>query len=416
MPQSHDPDRSTTGASPQPDSTRLLDGLRVLDLTRVLAGPYCTMILADLGADVVKVERPDDGDESRAFGPFLASGTSAYFSGLNRGKSSIALDLKQPGDRDTFLSLVRNADVLVENFRPGVMDAMNIDVERLRAINPSLIFASASGFGQTGPYRDHPAYDVIIQAMSGLMSVTGHDSAAPARVGTSVGDIVTGLFTAIGILAALQRRERTGSGARLDMAMLDCTVAVLENAVTRCGITGQNPEPLGTRHPSITPFQSFSTSDGAVVIAAGNERLWKELCHVLELPELLDDLRLSDNTARTENQAYLERVISARTRERTTEDWLLRLRQAGIPAGPIQTIAEVMQDEQLLSRDMFHRMRGDSGESFLTSGTPFRIDGTVPALSDRAPQLDQQAAEIMNRWLPPPSPPSGNNDSGRSDP
>ncbi|MEO1997554.1 MAG: CoA transferase [Planctomycetaceae bacterium] len=394
-----DPDASSSAASPRDNATNLLDGLRVLDLTRILAGPYCTMILADLGADVVKVERPGDGDEARSFGPFLPSGNRAPFAGLHRANCRIALDLKQSEDRDTFLALVRRADVLVENFRPGVMDGLDCGVEQLRAINPSLIFASASGFGQTGPDRDLPAYDVIIQAMSGLMSITGHDSDAPTRVGASVGDIVTGLFTTIGILAALQRRAQTGRGASLDLAMLDCAVAVLENAVTRCDVTGQNPEPLGTRHPSITPFQSFPTRDGAVVIAVGNASQWKQFCHVLGMPEWIDDARLSTNADRTKHQSQLECMISERTRTRTTDDWLDELRQAAIPAGPIRSISDVMQDQQLLSRGMFHRVDGDTGESFLTSGTPFHIDGTSPALSNRAPRLNQHATRVLNRWL-----------------
>jgi CoA:oxalate CoA-transferase len=416
MSPTHDPDSSSSAAPPQDRATNLLDGLRVLDLTRILAGPYCTMILADLGADVVKVECPGDGDEARSFGPFLPSGISAYFAGLNRGKCSIALDLKQSEDRDTFLALVRRADVLVENFRPGVMDDLDCGIEQLRAINPSLIFASASGFGQTGPDRDRPAYDVIIQAMSGLMSVTGHDSDAPTRVGASVGDIVTGLFTTIGVLAALQRRAQTGRGATLDLAMLDCAVAVLENAVTRCDVTGQNPEPLGTRHPSITPFQSFPTRDGAVVIAVGNANQWKQLCHVLGMPELLDDARLSTNADRTKHQSQLECMISERTRTRTTDDWLDALRQAAIPAGPIQSISDVMQDQQLLSRGMFHRVDGAKGESFLTSGTPFHIDGTSPTLSNRAPRLNQHAARVLDRWLLKPERASAPDGDLRTDP
>lgn len=380
-------------------ATGLLQGLRVLDLTRVLAGPYCTMILADLGADVVKIERPGDGDEARQFGPFLPSGASAYFAGLNRGKSSITLDLKQPTDRDTFLALIRRADVLVENFRPGVLEGLNCDADRLRELNPGLIFASASGFGQTGPQHDQPAYDAIIQAMSGLMSVTGHTADAPARVGASVSDIIAGLFTTIGVLAALQRRQRTGRGTTLDMAMLDCTVAVLENAVTRYDVTRQIPQPLGTRHPSITPFQAFPTLDGSIMIAVGNNRLWKQLCQVLELPELSEDQRFSTNEDRTKHQTQLERHISDRTSTRTTQDWLNLLRQAAIPAGPIQSIADVMQDQQLISRDMFHRMQTAENESFLTSGSPFHIDGKTLEISKQAPKLNQHAAQVLDRWL-----------------
>ena len=376
-----------------------LAGLRVLDLTRVLAGPYCTMILADLGADVVKIERPKSGDEARGFGPFLPSGFSAYFAGLNRGKSSIALDLKTGDDKKTFLRLVRQADVLVENYRPGVMDSLGIGPAALKALNPKLIFASASGFGQTGPDRDRPAYDVIIQAMSGLMSITGHAANEPARVGASISDIATGMFTVIGILAALRQRDQTGRGATLDLAMLECTVAILENAIARCALRGHAPEPLGTRHPSITPFQAFPTSDGSIVIAAGNDALWRRLCDVLECPEMGDDPRLCSNAARTENQAHLEGLVSERTRTRTTGDWLELLNDAMIPAGPIRTIADVIHDEHLCSRGIFHRIHGFGDESFISAGSPIRIDGRNPTLSERAPELGQDQADIIARWL-----------------
>lgn len=375
-----------------------LAGLKVLDLTRVLAGPYCTMILADLGADVVKIERPETGDEARSFGPFLPSGDSAYFASLNRGKSSVALDLKDDVDRETFLQLVKRADVLVENFRPGVMDQLGIGPDALQKINPSLIFASTSGFGQTGPYRDRPAYDVIIQAMSGLMSITGHHADKPARVGASISDIVAGMFTTIGILAALQARRTGRSGTTLDLAMLDCSVAILENAIARYELTGQTPEPLGTRHPSITPFQGFPASDGTLVIAAGNDRLWGKLCEVIEAPELVSDPLLETNSARTENQVYLEKMVSERIRSRTTSDWLTLLESAGIPAAPIQTIADMTNDEHLNSRGIFHRIHGQGDESFTAAGSPFQIDGQRLQLSNQFPELGADNAAVLARW------------------
>ena len=384
-------------------STLPLSGLKVLDLTRVLAGPYCTMVLADLGADVVKIERPETGDESRAFGPFLPSGSSAYFASLNRGKASITLNLKSESDRDTFLKLVEQADVVVENFRPGVMDALGLDSDSLHEVNPSLIYASASGFGQTGPYRERPAYDVIIQAMSGLMSVTGHDADAPARVGASISDIVTGLFTTIGILAALRARDPGKHGATLDLAMLDCSVAVLENAIARCDLSGESPVPLGTRHPSISPFQAFPTSDGAIVIAAGNESLWRRLCEVLDAEEWIYDPLLTSNSDRTANQADMEQRVSERTRTRTSREWLRLLEEARIPAGPIQMIADVLNDQHLQSRGIFHRMHGDGDETFTTVGTPIRIDGQVPRVSDRAPELGADLRDVLQRWLSEPS-------------
>jgi CoA:oxalate CoA-transferase len=375
-----------------------LAGVRVLDLTRVLAGPYCTMVLADLGAEVVKIERPGTGDDSRHFGPFLPSGMSAYFASINRGKKSVALDLHDPGDVATLRRLAARADVLVENFRPGTMESFGLSSEFLRELNPRLIYASLSGFGRTGAAAERPAYDIIIQAMSGLMSVTGHDAAHPARVGTSICDILTGLFAAIGILAALCRRECAGSGADLDLAMLDSTVAALENAVSRYEVTGEVPRPLGTRHPSIAPFQAVDTADFPIVVAAGNESLWQKLCELLEAPELARDERLADNATRARNLDYLEEKLNERFRARTAADWLARLEHVGIPAGPIRSIPEVLADPQLADRGMLHRMY-DGGAAFLTAGSPLRLDAAALPLADRAPQLGEHSQSVLAEWL-----------------
>jgi CoA:oxalate CoA-transferase len=247
------------------------------------------MLLADMGADVVKVERPDGGDDARQFGPFLASGESGYFASVNRGKKSITLNLKKADDRETFLKLMDRADVLVENFRPGTMEHLGLGSPMLRERNTKLIYASATGFGRSGPDAERAAYDVIVQARSGLMSLTGHDAAAPARVGSSISDILTGMYTAFGIAAALRQRDQTGKGCDLDLSMLECTVSTLENAVVRYAVTGDVPGPIGTRHPSIAPFQAYRAADGALVIAAGNDILWKRLCEVLGAPQLIDE-------------------------------------------------------------------------------------------------------------------------------
>jgi len=383
---------------PQSTASRPLAGLRVLDLTRVLAGPYCTLILADLGADVVKIERPAGGDDARLFGPFLPSGESAYFASINRGKRSITLDLKHPADVRTFLRLVERADVLVENFRPGTMESLGLASQRLREINPRLIYASASGFGRTGGYGRRPAYDVIIQAMSGLMSVTGNGDGQPVRAGTSVSDILTGLFTAIGILASLRGRGDSGRGADLDLAMLDCTVAALENAICRCTVTGEVPVPLGSRHPSITPFQAFPTADVPIVIAAGNETLWRKLCEVLATPELQDDPRFATNAARSSNCPQLEPLLTARLTQRPAADWLAELEAAGIPSAPIRNIADVVADPELAARGMLHQME-DAGSSFLTAGSPFHINGSPPSLSPHAPKLGEHTQMVLREWL-----------------
>jgi len=376
-----------------------LSGIRVLDLTRVLAGPYCTMILADLGAEVVKVERPEVGDDSRHFGPFLSSGLSAYFASINRGKKSVVLDLKEESERDTFLKLVRVAGVLVENFRPGTLESLGLGPQRLREINPRLVHASASGFGGQGLHGRRPAYDIIVQAMSGLMSVTGTDAKHPVRVGTSISDILTGMFTAIGILAALRRRDQAGIGAELDMAMLDCTVAALENAISRYEVTGRVPEPLGTQHPSITPFQAFEARDGAMVVAAGNDALWRKLCKAIGRSELAGVARFRTNDERTRNHVELESLLNTVFRQRPTAEWLTRLEANGVPCAPIRDMADIVTDEHLAVRGMLHVMRDGEGAAFKTAGSPLRMDRMDRGLSDHAPDLGEHTESVLEDWL-----------------
>jgi CoA:oxalate CoA-transferase len=388
-----------TTSSPSDAHPRPLDGVRVLDLTRVLAGPYCTMILADLGAEVVKVERPAGGDDARQFGPFLPSGLSAYFASINRGKKSVVLDLRQPDDRETFLRLVERADALVENFRPGTMAGFGLPVERLRAVNPRLVYVSLSGFGHAGTETDRPAYDIVVQALSGLMSITGDGPGHFVRVGTSISDILTGMFGAIAVLSALRHRDVTGTGLVADLAMLDCTVTALENAVRRFAVTGRPPEPLGTRHPAFTPFQAFAARDGAIVVAAGNDALWRKLCDVLGCPDLADDPRLATNQARTENQPNLEERMNARFRLEPQAHWLDRLAKAGIPSAPIRNVAEVAADPHLASRQVFHEMHDEQGDRFLTVGSPLRMDGHPPPLSPRAPELGEHTESVLAEWL-----------------
>jgi CoA:oxalate CoA-transferase len=375
-----------------------LFGVRVLDLTRVLAGPFCTMLLADLGAEVVKVERPG-GDDARQYGPFLPSGESAYFAGINRGKKSIVLDLKAEADRSTFLRLAGRADVVVENYRPGTMEAFGLGVGRLRALNPRLVYASVSGFGRTGPYRRRPAYDVIVQALGGLMSVTGHDAAHPARVGTSISDILGGLYAALAITAALARRGPSGRGADLDLALLDCTVAVLENAVSRYAVTGEVPGPLGTRHPSITPFQVFRAADGPLVVAAGNDALWRKLCEVLDVPALADDPLLATNALRTSNHAHMEAALEEALSRRTIAEWLAVLEAAGIPAAPIHDMARVLDDPQLAARGMWHTLVDRDGKTLITPGSPVVLDGAHPPLGNMWPRLGEHQESVLREWL-----------------
>ena len=372
-----------------------LSDVTVLDLTRVLAGPYCTMVLADLGARVIKVERPGDGDDARAIGPFVAA-KSAYFMSLNRGKQSISLELSDPADREIFEKLLSRADVLVENYRAGVMEKLGYGWETLHARHPRLIYAAASGFGHTGPYAERPAYDLVVQGMGGLMSLTGQPGSGPTRVGTSIGDIAAGLFTAIGVNAALYHRELTGEGTKIDVAMLDCQVALLENAIARYVATGQVPGPLGSRHPSITPFEAFASADGHLIIAAGNDGLFRKLCDVLGRPELAGDPRFCSNEARTDNADALKTEVEGTLRERSRSDWLSAFESAGVPCGPINDIAEVMSDPQVAARNMVIRVRDGVAGEISMPGNPIKLSAFEdPPTREPAPALDRDRERLL---------------------
>jgi CoA:oxalate CoA-transferase len=372
-----------------------LAGITVIDLTRVLAGPYCTMILADLGARVIKVEVPGRGDDSRHIGPFVKE-KSAYFMSLNRGKQSIALDLKDDADRRIFERLLATADVLIENFRAGTMEKLEYGWERLHAEHPRLIYASLSGFGQSGPYADRPAYDIVVQAMGGIMSLTGYPDSPPTRVGTSVGDITAGLFTAIAINAALVRRLTTGEASMIDVAMLDCQVAILENAIARYSTTGEIPGPIGSRHPSITPFEAFATADGYIVIAAGNDALFARLCELLERAELAGDPRFASNDLRTQHCAELKSEIETALKAGTSSVWLARLDERGIPCGPIQNVAQVLADPQVVARNMVVSSDDPAVGTLRMAGNPIKLSAfDDPSTRAPAPDLDADRERIL---------------------
>ena len=391
--------------------TKPLHGITVLDLTRVLAGPFCTMVLRDLGADVIKVE-PPEGDEARGFGPFLPGagpgdrGASAYFTSLNCGKRSVVLDLKRAAGRTALTALIRRADVLVENFRPGTLARLGFPPERLRQLNPRLVYAAVSGFGATGPASQRPAYDLIIQALSGLMSITGSEPAAdPApggaargggrvRVGTSIADIVSGLYAAIGVAAALFGRAQSGHGATLDLAMLDATVSVLENAIARYQVTGAVPAPLGTRHPSITPFETYATADDEIVVAAGNDRLFTTLCAVVGRPRLAADPRFAGNAARNAHAAALKRELERALTRHSSRTWLPRLAAAGVPAAAVNTVADLFHDPQLAARNMLLPVSG--GDDLLVPGSPLKFAGTAPEQTrPPAPALGEHTEQVL---------------------
>lgn len=373
-----------------------LSGITVVDLTRVLAGPFCTLLLSDLGARVIKVEHPD-GDLSRGLGPWI-EGASGYFLSINRGKESIALDLKQDEDRAILHRLLAGADVLVENFRAGVMDRLGLGWEELHARYPRLIYAATSGFGHTGPYAEAgwAAYDLIAQAMGGVMSLTGHPGNPPTRVGTSIGDLAAGLFTAVGVNAALVHRLRTGEGTKVDVGMLDAQVAITENAIVRYFASGVVPGPIGARHPAITPFDAFPTKDRPIVIAVADEPAYRRLCDTLGRDDLTTDPRFLDNDRRTENHQALREELIAILAARTADEWLEVLRGAGLPCGPINTIADVMEDPHLRARNMIVEIEDATAGRVPVFGCPIKLSGFADPHERRsAPRLDGDRQRIL---------------------
>ncbi len=373
----------------------------MLDLTRILAGPYCTMVLAELGARVIKIENPDGGDDARAFGPFLEAQEgglrkSAYFMSLNRGKESIALDLKAGEDRLIFEQLLEKADILVENFRPGTLDRLGYGWETLHPLYPRLIYAAASGFGRSGPEAGKAAYDMVVQAMGGLMSITGPVGGPPVRVGTSIGDITAGLFTTIGISTALYEREKTGLGQLIDVAMLDCQIAILENAIARLEATGETPEPLGARHPSITPFAAFKTKDQIIVIAAGNNRLFQNLCVVLGRNDLASDPRFETNEKRSDHADRLGAEIESALLCRSAADWLTELENAGVPSGPLNSVKEALAQPQILARNMVVTTEDQDVGILRMAGNPIKQSNHPDETWRKpAPDLDQDREKIL---------------------
>lgn len=375
-----------------------LHDLVVLDMTRVLAGPYTGMILADMGADVIKIEMPGKGDDARAFGPFV-KGESTYYMSLNRDKRSMTLNLKTEEGKHILKELVKKADVLLENFRGGTMEKMGLSYEVLKEINPRLIYSVCTGFGTTGPYKHDPAYDVIVQGMGGIMSITGQEGGEPTRVGASIGDITAGLFSAIGVMIALYNRDRTGKGQMVDVGMLDCQVAILENAIARYLNLGIIPGPIGNRHPSITPFESFRTKDGYVIIAIGNDHLWQKFCALVKRPDLAEDGRFATNPLRTEHQPALKAALVPIFAEKTTDEWLHLIKGAGIPVGPINTVDRVLADPSVIARHMIVTTHHPVAGEVKMAGVPIKLSDTPGSVDGPAPVLGEHTREILRDML-----------------
>ncbi|HEX2581320.1 MAG TPA: CoA transferase [Dongiaceae bacterium] len=375
--------------------SRPLTGITVLDLTRVLAGPFCTLQLRNMGARVIKVELPHGGDDARTYGPNI-QGKSGYFASLNYGKESIALDLHEEADREIFERLLARADVLVENFRPGAMKRLGYDWESLLAKHPRLVYAAISGFGQDGPYAARPAYDMIIQGMSGLMNLTGYPDSEPARVGISISDLGAGLFGAFAIASALFAREKSGHGRFIDIAMLDCQIALLENALARYYGTGQAPQREGVHHPSIAPFGAYPTADRQIVLACGNDDLFNRLCVALDRPALQADERFTSNVGRVEHRGELTASITAALAAHPAEIWLRRFVKAGIPAGPVNDIADVAADPHVAQRRLLLPIADPDLSGLRVAGNPIHLSGDIPDEALPAPPtLNQHCKKLL---------------------
>src|SRR5665213_4084345 len=377
---------------PQPGP---LSGITIVDLSRILAGPYCTHLMAEMGARVIKVEAPKTGDDARQYGPFT-NGKSMYFSSVNRGKESIVLDLKAAGDREIFERLLDKADAVVENFRPGTMEKLGYGWDTLHPRYPRLIYAAASGFGHTGPFSHHPSYDMVVQGLGGIMSITGNPGEPSPRIGASIGDLAGGLYTTIALNAALLHRERTGEATKVDVALFDCQLALLENAIMRYTTTGEIPGPLGARHPSITPFEAFATKDGHIIIAAGNDGLWVKLTDALGRPDLAQNPNYRTNPLRNQHQPQLKAEIEAILSTHTTEHWLAVLEEAGIPGGQVNNVKQALAHPQTAARNMLIEVDDATTGKLKLAGNPMKLSAfDDPASRAPAPDLDADRANIL---------------------
>jgi crotonobetainyl-CoA:carnitine CoA-transferase CaiB-like acyl-CoA transferase len=376
-----------------------LHGVRVLDLTRVLAGPYCTMFLGDLGAEVVKIEQPGAGDDTRGWGPPFVGGESAYFLSVNRNKKSLALDLKSPEGKDLLRRLAHKADVLIENFRPGTMERLGLGEKDLHQANPRLIYASLSAFGADGPMSGAPGYDLIVQAWGGLMSITGMPDGEPTKVGVAIIDVIAGLMLGKAICAALYAREKLGVGQTLDTSLLEAQVACLVNAGSNYLIGGQVPQRYGNAHPSIVPYQSFPTADGHLVIGVASETIWQRFCPAIGRADLADDPRFGKNADRVAHRAELLKVLCEIFRSRDSRTWSAILEQAEVPCAPVQTIDQVFNDPQVIHRGMLAEMEHPSAGKIKLAGLPVKFSATPASLRLPPPRLGEHTKDVLGDWL-----------------
>ena len=374
---------------------RPLENIKILDLSRVLTGPYCTMMLSDFGAEVIKVEMPNIGDETRQYGPPFINNESTYFLSINRGKKSITLNLKDKRGKDIVMKMAEKADIVLENFRPGVVDKLGINYEQVRKVNPNIIYCSISGFGQSGPYRDRPAYDLIVQGMSGLMSITGYPNMHPVRVGVSITDLLAGIFACKAIILALYVREKTGKGQYIDVAMLDSAVAILTFIAGSYFATGKTPSRLGSAHPMIAPYQAYKTKDIHINIAVANDNFFKTFCETIDAPYLLKDPRFETNRKRVEHRDVLTEEIEKIFKAKEGIRWVEILTEAGVPCGPIYMLDQLFSDPQVINREMVTELNHPIAGKIRVTGTPQKFSETPAKITTPPPILGQHTKEIL---------------------
>ena len=374
-----------------------LENIKILDLSRVLAGPYCTMILGDLGAEIIKVEAPGGSDETRKWGPPFRNGVSAYYLSANRNKKAITVDLKSSEGIETIKELVQESDVILNNFKTGTMERFGLDYETLAAINPRIVYASITGFGQTGPEKDLPGYDFIIQAMSGLMSITGNETSGPQKVGVAITDVLTGLYTCIGIQAALLERTVSGKGQKLDISLYDSAVSALVNIGSNYLMDSHLPKRLGNQHANIVPYQTFKTADGEMIVAVGNDHQYYAFCGVMNRPDLADDDRFRTNPDRVQNREVLIPLIQEVLLTEPTEHWRNECQKKKIPCGPIQTVEQVMNDPQIVARDMIIETDHPAAGRIRMIGSPLKLSRTPVEYKLHPPDPGEHNDEILGR-------------------
>jgi len=377
-----------------------LDNIRILDLSRDLAGPFCSMILADLGAEVIKVEIPERGDEARSWGPPFIGGESAYFLSVNRNKKSVTINLKMEEGKEILYKMVGKSDVFLENFRWGVAERLGIHYEKISKINPRIIYCSISGFGHTGPYRDRPAYDIIIQGMSGIMDITGEDSRPPVKVGVSITDLGAGMYAAIAILSAILARERSGKGQWIDISLLDSAVSLLTNVAANYFATGVAPRRMGSAHPNIAPYQCFKAADGKyLTLAVGNDEIWKRFCRALGLEKLIDDPEFTTNPKRVQNREKLVSVLSEIFLTKKRDEWVKFLLERGVPCGPVNTLEEVFRDPQIRERNMLVEIKHPKAGKIKQIGIPIKFSQINLDVQSSPPLLGQHTEDVLKNLL-----------------